>query len=367
MNNPKRVLHVVGKMDRAGAETMLMNLYRHIDRTQIQFDFVTFTIETGDYDAEIKELGGRIIPVLANNPIKRMLKLQKFLKTHSEYEIVHAHMLLGNAFHLLAAKNAGVKHRISHSHNTSNGQPRPIKKIYEKWALITNRRIATYKIACGHLAAEYLFGTTKDVLLLPNAVDIKEMTNIARDSRNYINKSFNDIGLKIIQVGRLSDVKNHYFSLKIAEELRKRKVIFTMYIVGQGPLADKLKQQVEDKLLSDNVKFLGVRSDITELMASADYLIMPSLHEGFPVVLVESQTVGLIAIVSDQVSDEVDLGVSLVEFLPINITSIKNWADRLLKPQNTPYSKQEVINTLELGGFDVSLNAEKLTQIYMSF
>ncbi|WP_201529333.1 glycosyltransferase [Psychrobacter frigidicola] len=128
----QRVLHVVGKMDRAGAETMLMNLYRHINRTQIQFDFITFTSETGDYDAEIKELGGRIIPVLANNPIKRMLKFQQFLKTHPEYEIVHAHMLLSNAFHLLAAKDAGIKHRISHSHNTSNGQSNPFKKVYEK-------------------------------------------------------------------------------------------------------------------------------------------------------------------------------------------------------------------------------------------
>ncbi|WP_327193069.1 glycosyltransferase [Psychrobacter sp. PL15] len=351
-------------MDRAGAETMLMNLYRHIDRTQVQFDFITFTSEAGDYDAEIRELGGRIIPILANNPIKRMLKLQQFLKTHPEYEIVHAHMLLSNAFHLLAAKSAGVKHRISHSHNTSNGYSSPIKKVYEKWALITNRRVATYKIACGELAAEYLFGTTKDILLLPNAVDIQEMTKVANKSRDYISREFNDFGLKLIQVGRLSDVKNHQFSLKIVEELKKRKVDFTLYIVGQGSLENDLKQQVQDKLLSDNVKFLGVRSDITELMASADYMIMPSLHEGFPVVLVESQTVSLTAIVSDRISIEVDLGVGLVDFLPIN--SADAWADRLLVSKKSDVNEKTILDSLKLQGFDAATNAQQLMQVYMS-
>lgn len=357
-----RILHIIGKMDRAGAETMLMNLYRHIDRTQIQFDFVTFTNEAGDYDREIRELGGRIIPVLANNPIKRMLKLQQFIKTHPEYEIVHAHTLLSNAFHLLAAKSAGVKYRISHSHSTSNSYSSPARKVYEKWALITNRRVATHKIACGNLAAEYFFGTTKGIWLLPNAVDIKKMSEVAKRSVDYINQEFNDSGLKIIQVGRLTEVKNHQFSLEIAKELKKRKVDFTIYIVGQGPLEDQLKQQVRDKLLDDSVKFLGLRTDITELMAGADYMIMPSLYEGFPVVLVESQAVGLTAIVSDQVSIEVDLGVRLVEFLPIN--TITSWVDRLLASKKLNINEKNILDLLKLQGFDASTNAKELSNFY---
>ena len=361
---PQRVIHIVGCMDRAGAETMIMNLYRHIDRKLIQFDFITFTTEIGDYDNEIIELGGKIIPIIANSPIERMLKIRNFLKQHPEYKIIHAHMLLGNALHLLAAKSAGVKHRISHSHSTSNGKTGIVKSIYEQWALITNRKAATYKIACGELAAEYLFGTIKDVLILPNAIDIEEMTRVAKNSHNYIKQKFNDEGLKIIQVGRLTTVKNHNFSLDIAKELKNRGVRFTLYIIGQGILEEKLKQQVKDKSLSNNIKFLGVRNDITELMASADYMIMPSIHEGFPVVLVESQTVGLKSIVSDKVSNEVDLGIGLVEFLPIN--TVKDWADRLLGPKTETASEQEIKNILKLCGFDVFCNAKKLTQIYMN-
>ena len=360
----QRVLHIVGKMDRAGAETMLMNLYRHIDHGQIQFDFITFTNEVGDYDAEIRALGGRIIPILATHSLTRMLKLKRFLKQHPDYKIIHAHMLLNNAFHLLAAKGAGVPHRISHSHSTSNGNSSSIGKVYEQWALAINRKLATYKIGCGEQAASYLFGTTKDVWLLPNAVDIQNMMMVAKKSRDYINQQFGDKGLKIIQVGRLNDVKNHQFSLEIAEQLKKRQIAFTLYIVGQGPLAEMLKQQVKDKSLCSNIKFLGMRTDITELMASADYMIMPSLHEGFPVVLVESQTVGLIAIVSDQVSSEVDLGLGLVQFLPIH--SAKEWVDCLLQFKKYMLEDKDIAEALNQSGFSAATNAQKLTQVYLS-
>lgn len=361
---PLRVLQVVGKMDRAGAETMLMNLYRNIDHSQIQFDFVTFTDQKADYDAEIIELGGRIIPILANNPIERMLKLQRFLKNNPEYKIVHAHMLLSNAFHLLAAKGAGIKHRISHSHNTSSRQYSKIGKLYKKWALIINRQIATDKIACGKLAAQYLFGTTKDVLILPNAVDIDSMIATANRSTDYIEDNFDSNGIKLIQVGRLNEVKNHQFSLKIVEQLVKRKVDFTLYIVGQGPLEDELKQRVQQKSLTNHVKFLGIRTDITELMASADFMIMPSLHEGFPVVLVESQAVGLRSIISNKVSSEVDLGLGLVDFLPIESTDI--WVDYLLKPRSEKPTEKTVSCTLKKRGFDAVTNSQKLTQKYLS-
>lgn len=363
--NVIRILHIIGKMDRAGAETMLMNLYRNIDRSKVQFDFVTFTDEVGDYDAEITKLGGKIIPILASNPIERMLKLQKFLRQNPEYRIVHAHTLLSNAFHLLAAKGAGVKHRISHSHNTSNGKSGTVDKIYEKWALITNRYIATYKIACGKLAAQYLFGTTKEVMILPNAVDIDSMIDVASNSIDYIEKNFEKKGLKIVQVGRLNEVKNHQFSLQVAEELKKRNIDFTIYFIGQGPLEFELKQQASNKLLQNRVKFLGVRSDVTELMASADFMIMPSLHEGFPVVLVESQVIGLTAIVSDQVSKEADFGLGLVEFLSID--SVNDWVDSLSKPKSSAPSEEEIEEVLKQKGFDASTNAKKLIEFYRSF
>lgn len=364
-----RVLHVIGKMDRAGAETMLMNLYRQIDRDKIQFDFITFSSDKGDYDDEIISLGGKIIPIIGNNPVSRMIKLTRFLRNHPEYKIVHAHMLLSNAFHLLAAKKAGVKHRISHSHNTSNGKTGLVNKIYEKWSLLINRNLSTHKIACGNLAANYLFGSTKDVLILTNAVDVDKMIKTSEVSRNYIEDNFShateDLGLKIIQVGRLNEVKNHDFTLEVAKELKDRQATFTILIIGQGPLEDRLKTKVMEEGLDDYVLFLGLRSDITELMTSADYMIMPSLYEGFPVVLVEAQAVGLISIISDQISPEVDLGLNLVEFLPL--TDIKAWADKLMLPKVSEIDSKRVKSTLKAYGFDVKANASTLTNLYSQF
>ena len=252
-----------------------------------------------------------------------MLKLQRFLRQHPEYKIVHAHTLLSNVFHLLAAKGAGIKHRISHSHNTSNGKSSIIKNLYEKWALITNNSLANHKIACGQQAAEYLFGTSKGVWILPNAVDVKKMMTVASRSRDYISQEFKDNDFKIIQIGRLVEVKNHQFSIQVAEALKKRGIDFTIYFIGKGPLESSLKKQVLEKQLEDSIIFLGLRTDVTELMASSDYMIMPSLHEGFPVVLVESQAVSLKSMVSDNISKEVDLGLGLVSFLSTD--SIEEW------------------------------------------
>lgn len=357
-----RVLHIVGKMDRAGAETMLMNLYRNIDRSAIQFDFITFTYEKGDYDDEILALGGRIFPIIANNPVKRMVELTNFLKKHSEYQIVHAHQLLANAFHLLAAKRAGVKKLISHAHSTSNGKTGLLNKIYEKFTLKIIRKISTHKLACGELAAKYLYGDDDKVWIIPNAVNILEMQAVADKSKNYISDKVGGNGLKIIQVGRIYKIKNQEFSLKIAEELKKRNIDFTLYIVGQGPLESSLKQEIQTKLLSNNVKMLGIRSDITELMASADFMIMPSLHEGFPVVLIESQTVGLHALVSDRVSAEVDLGLGLVHFLPISST--KEWVDYLEKPNSKNLSNDTIFQKVQEAGFDVIKNSNSLLKFY---
>lgn len=357
-----RVLHIVGKMDRAGAETMLMNLYRHIDRTQVQFDFVTFTTDQGDYDEEILALGGKIFPIIASNSIERMFKLTSFLKQHSEYQIVHAHQLLGNAFHLLAAKRAGVRNLISHAHSTSNGKTGLLNKIYEKFTLTIIRKISTHKLACGELAAKYLYGDDDKVWIIPNAVNILEMQAVADKSKNYISDRLEGRGIKIIQVGRIYKIKNQEFSLKIAEELKKRNIDFTLYIIGQGPLESSLKQEIQTKLLSNNVKMLGIRSDITELMASADFMIMPSLHEGFPVVLVESQTVGLHALVSNRVSTEVDLGLGLVHFLPISST--KEWADYLEKPNPKNLSNDTISQKVQVAGFDVIKNSNSLLKFY---
>lgn len=358
-----RVLHIVGKMDRAGAETMLMNLYRHIDRTQVQFDFITFTTDQGDYDDEILALGGRLFPILANNSIDRMFKLTSFLKQHSEYQIVHSHMLLNNAFHLLASKRAGVPHRISHSHSTSNDKSGIIANVYERLAIYLNKNLSTKKIACGEEAAEYLFKSSKNVWILKNAIDLQLYNEISLSNKNYWETIKSDLKeLKIIQVGRLNEVKNHNFSLEIARKLKEQGVSFTFFIIGQGPLEDSIRKNVQDYALEENVFLLGVRNDVPNLMAGADVMLMPSLHEGFPVVLVESQAIGLKAIISTNISEEVDLGVNLINFN--KLSNIDAWIEDLKNVNSLHLNLSQNIKTLSIYGFDIKSNAIELQKMY---
>lgn len=357
-------MHIVGKMDRAGAETMLMNLYRNIDRTQVQFDFITFTQQKGDYDDEILALGGKIYPIIANNSIERMFKLTNFLKQHSEYQIVHTHMLLNNAFHLLAAKKAGIQHRISHSHNTSNGKSGVVAKLYEKFALYLNKKLSTKKIACGEEAAKYLFKSNKNVWILKNAIDLQLYNDISLSNRNYWTTIKSDIQqLKIIQVGRLSEVKNHNFSLEIAKRLKEQGIKFTFFIIGQGPLEKAIRQKINNYLLNENVFLLGVRSDVPNLMAGADVMLMPSLHEGFPVVLVESQAIGLNSIISDKISKEVDLGVNFVNFKKLN--DIDSWVKELKSLKPIDSNLLENFKILSKNGFDIKHNTAELLALYL--
>ena len=358
-----RVLHIVGKMDRAGAETMLINLYRNIDRTQVQFDFITFTLQKGDYDDEILALGGKIYPIIANNSIDRMLKLTNFLKQHSEYQIVHAHMLLNNAFHLLAAKRAGIQHRISHSHNTSNSKSGLLAKLYEKFSIYLNKSLSTKRIACGKEAAEYLFNTSKNVWLLNNAIDLQLYNDISSTNKNSWKVVKSDLqGLKIIQVGRLNKVKNHAFSLEIAKRLKEQDVSFTFFIVGQGPLEDSIRKNIQDYGLEENVYLLGIRDDVPNLMAGADVMLMPSLHEGFPVVLVESQAVGLPSILSENIAREVDLNLGLIKFLPLD--HIESWVEALKSEKNERIAQNQIYKCLQSSGFDVKKNAIDLLNFY---
>ena len=358
----RRVLHIIGKMDRAGAETMLMNLYRSIDRSKFQFDFVTFTTDKGDYDDEIIALGGQIIPIVAKDSVGRMVELYRFLKIHPEYKIVHSHVLLNNAFQLTAASLAGVKMRISHSHNTSNGGKGAIASAYEKLAKKTINRLATHKIACGSEASTYLYGDDDNVIILPNAVDVKAIQKTVNESRK--NSPFNNNLINIIQVARFMPVKNHAFVLDIAAALQAKQTNFVIHLVGDGQLRTQIEEQVTNRKLTDHIKFWGLRTDVIELMANADLMILPSLHEGFPVVLVESQAAGLSSLISDTVAKEVDLGLGLVEFLPIDNAEL--WAERIKNFVKLNLSDEKIFKTLSHQGFDIHQNVIELQQLYES-
>ena len=359
----QRILHIIGRMDRAGAETMLMNLYREIDRSKFQFDFIYFTTERCDYDDEIELLGGHIICIGSPNPISRFLVLLKVLKK-GDWSIVHAHTLFSSGLYLLAAKLAKVPMRLAHSHNTSDANSGSIVgRSYQnvmRWLLSW---VPTGYLACGTSAAEYLFPTSTNVEIIPNAIDINQFINaqgcIVRKELNIRKDK-----LIILQVGRLTPVKNHTYSVKIAAALRDAGVNFQMLFVGTGPEQQAIDTIISQFELEEYVLLLGLREDIPELMAASDLMLMPSLHEGFPVVLVESQAAGLPAVIASTITSEVDLDIGLVHFIDLDANP-EEWVSKIRSAaQTAKVSAESRLKALESRGFSANAGAERLMTVY---
>lgn len=363
----QRILHVTGVMNRAGAETMLMNIYRNINREKIQFDFVSFSDIEGDYDQEIISMGGIIYKIVESGPLKRMFSLRKLLMEHKEYKIIHCHTLLSNSFHLLSAYMAGVKIRIVHSHNTDdNSKAGLIRFFYHFFAKLVIQHIATHFIACGDAAARFLFPQKNKYLLLPNSIDLAYFMQMGEKHKDYLRKEhdLSDDCLVILQLGRLDYVKNYFFSIEIAKELKRRAVSFKMFFVGKGELQNKLADQICQAGLENEIVMTGVRSDIAQMMAGADIMLMPSFFEGFPVVLVESQAIGLKALVSDFISREVDQKINLVKFLPIN-NHVNTWVNSIVDIKSDPiFNSSDMRNIMYANGFDIKDSTGKLLEIY---
>lgn len=360
---PCRILHIVGAMDRAGAETMIMNLYREMDHSKYQFDFVYFGVKTCDFDEEILRLGGRIFQLSSQNPLGRFIQLLKVL-FKEQWRVVHSHTLFSSGIHLLAARLAGVEKRICHSHSANSTLTASLAGRIYKWVMIRLIPwVATDHLACGYAAAKNLFPGRKDVTILPNSIDIDHFIDVEEsDLESTVRR--NEKSLIILQVGRLTDVKNHLRSIQIAQALKYQNIDFKMLFVGNGPNYAAIDDQICNGNLEKNVTLLGLREDIMSLMAVADVLLMPSLYEGFPVVLVESQAAGLPAVISNSISREVDLGIHLVEFMNLEDTS-ESWAAQIIAvSKRTKVDPAERRRAIESNGFSAKLNADVLASYY---
>lgn len=367
----KRIIHIVGSMNRAGAETMIMNLYRQLDCEKFQFDFLYFTDKKCDYDEEIIEKGGKIHRLFSGNPnvLKRYIKYYSLLKNTKEIDCVHSHMNINNSLYLFIAYLAKKKVRVSHSHGTEGKYHQSfIRRAFKFFSFGFIKKYATKYVACGEAAGKYLYPKvdSSKIDLLLNAIDVQKFSNSRKVNRSYIGNllKIDKNTLILSQVGRLIEVKNHDFSIRFLKYLKDKGTEFHYVVVGDGELMENLQEKIETQGLKENVSFLGVRSDVPELFSGSDIVLMPSLHEGFPVVLVESQAIGVPSLISDTISSEVDLGLDLVEFASLD-DDFSVWEEKLLKMINQEEVKANLIlDVLTEKGFSIIGSVKKLEKIY---
>ncbi|XVX20482.1 glycosyltransferase family 1 protein [Actinomycetota bacterium] len=368
---PQRILHVVGAMDRAGAETMLMAMYRALDRERYQFDFLELEAGRSDYADEIESLGGRIFHCQwSQSPLKlrsTVHSIEAVIAAHGPFAAVHSHVLFASGTVLLAARRAGVATRIAHSHSTSTHRSGAMERGYQTYARGLLRLSATHMAACTGAAGDYLFGARRfsgSPHVVPNAVDVESFRPAEGPERDQLRRALSipDERLVLVSVARLEPVKNHEFLVAVATELEARGYDFEMFFVGDGRLRSHLEQLVTRQELDRKVRFLGLRNDIPELLRASDLLVMPSLYEGLPVSLVEAQASGLPCLVSDQVSREADLGLGLVRFLAA--TNPADWADAITHPPASVSDGGVIRRALAIRGYTVDSALTTMCALY---
>lgn len=358
---PIRILHVVTYMGIGGLETMLMNYYRYIDRSKIQFDFLVHRQERWEYDDEIESLGGRIYRIRKLNPFSYLYKkqLKDFFTNHPEYKIIHVHQDCLSSIILKQAKKCGIPCRIAHSH--SSNQDKNFKYIIKLYYRQLIPRYATELMACSQEAGEWMFQNNR-FSVMNNSINVKQYT-YNRKTRERIRKSLNIWNDEIVvgHVGRLENPKNHTFLLDIFHVICK-KLHSKLIIVGDGSMKDQIERKIKTLGIQDSVIMTGIRTDIADLLQAMDVFVFPSLYEGLPLTLIEAQASGLPCVISDKVPIECKK-TELVQQVSLNDTA-EYWAMKSI--EMSKMKRENTYEQIKNAGFDINENAAELQKYYLT-
>lgn len=360
MSKPIRILHVLQRMEAGGTQTFLMNLYREIDKSKIQFDFLTEYPTKQFYDDEIESLGGKVYRStvrLDGNILKFENKLRNIL-TENQYSIIHVHAYTIGFFCLKIAKQCGVPIRIAHSHNNqmTKGLFYPAKIIMRKLYPI----YANYFMACSEDAGKFLF-PKKDFIVVKNAIDTNKFKfnqSIRQQTRQELQISDKFV---VGNVGRLHKQKNQIFLLDIFKYISEYRPNAKLLMVGDGPLRKELLNKANSLGISDKLILLSNQTNMTRLYQAMDVFVLPSLFEGLGIVAIEAQTSGLPTFCSNTVSKDACVS-KLFHSLPLG--SADTWAQNILKSDSTR-KPDEGYTSVKNSGFDVTDNAYRLQKWYI--
>ncbi len=368
---------VAGSMHVGGIENQLMHLARNADKNKFQVDF-TSTMKDAFFRKEIESLGGKFILIPDMNwskPWEYCIAMYKILK-NGGYDVVHSHELFHSGITLAIARLTGVKSRIVHAHNwrDEDGTGRKRSFIRQIYNLVMRKLIlccSTSQLACSTWAGRFLYGekclTKTSYHLIYNSVDTsKFLFNYGKQESGDFCED--DKWINVINVARISAVKNQEFLVKVASELKKRHSNIRILCAGSGDekYVERVAEMIKAEGVNDYIQLLGVRKDIDSLMRKAKAFVLPSKYEGMPLVLIEAQASGLPCVVADTFSREVDFGLGRIAWLKLE-KGISAWADALEDAvQKGRAPKQDVEKVVREKQFDATMFAEKLCELYQT-
>lgn len=372
MGQPVRILHILGNTQLGGAESRIMDLYRHMDRSVVQFDFVVHSKEEGYFNEEIRKLGGRIFRVPRFRVLnyfsycrawKKLLQEHRDADGRSEFHMIQGHMTSTAAIYLPIARKCGIETTIAHAR--SAGVDKGLKGILTRFLRCNLSKKADYLFTCSELAGISVFGKKAveqgRTRFLPNAIDCQKF---APDPlvREKIRRELGIENCYVIgHVGRFHYAKNHEYLLRVFAELLKRKTRdYVLLLLGEGSGMEDIRILSRELGIGDKVYFLGNKSNVNDYYQAMDYFVYPSRFEGMPGTIVEAQTAGLRCLMSDTICKEV-IATELV-----TTRSIREdpglWADEI--EQHLQYQRSSRVDEMKELGFDVHGQAVLMTDFY---
>lgn len=369
-----RILQVLDSLDYGGVEMFLMNLYKNIDKTKIQFDFLIFK-ENNCYENDVKVLGSKVFKyeINGNNKVSKLLNkinyIRKIVKQY-DYKIVHCHncSIIGMLTETIGARLGNSKSLIiAHSHNTGMPKDKYFDKVFRAILKEIVAYSANYYLACSQKAAlsKYPSRKLKSIRYwqFNNAIDINNF-RFNRQKRDEIRKKLClDSKYVIGNIGRFEYQKNHLFLLEIFREILKINKDSVLLLVGSGSLENEIKERGELLGIQDNIIFTGSVKNVSDMYLCMDVFVLPSHYEGLGIVLIEAQTSGLPCVISSKVPREAKV-TELVSFIDLD-KGPKKWSEVILESKDKILRKSNH-KEVALEGYDIEIETKKLENFYLT-
>lgn len=337
-----RVLQVLGGTNLGGAESRVMDIYRHMNRDNVQFDFLVTKGNTGHFDKEIESLGGHIYTLprfRIYNYFEYTKAVKSFFAEH-EYVAVHGHMTSTASIYLPIAKKAGVPLTIAHAR--SAGVDSGIKGDLTNYLRKNLYKKCDIMISCSDLAAKAVFGEEQyndgKVIVMPNAIKVADYVTDEK-ARQAIRAEYHvEDKLVIGHVGRFHEAKNHMFMLDVFDKILEKREDAVLMLVGDGSLRESITEKIAaldqarklsgKEKISDKIIMTGNQAKVAPFYQAFDAFLFPSIFEGMPGSVVEAQAAGLKCLISDAITTEVK-ATELVEFVSLHKTT-NEWRDKFI-------------------------------------
>lgn len=362
------VAHYFSSLDKGGAESRLMELFRLFDKSKFRFIFIVSSLEQGFYEDEIVKLGGEIVhlPSLKNHPIKYLKKWKSCILSY-RINVLHSHVSQNSWLPVIIGKLYGIKTLISHARSSHETSESALSKKFIILKRFVLRNLSDVMISCSREAALFVFGkkalNRKSVIRLPNSINIKEFSRKCL-SNTEARKLFNiPLDVNVIgTVANLNKVKNQKFLIKYFGDFKRVFPKSILLIAGEGPEKSNLINLVKSLKIED-VNFMGRVDTVPELLSSFDIFALTSFTEGAPGSAIEAQAAGCKVLLSDTITQEVNCNPSVV--LYASIESTENWIEKTqyLIDAEKPDRRAMQCNLIS-NGYDIYYSLSLLENIY---